>query len=127
MREIKFRAWDKVNGGWIDLDEWPIGDMEYESIDFMQFTGLKDKNGKDVYEGDICLVNGVSCYDMADPNPSMRIIKWDDKTGSLTHFRIDGEVGGTGFSYCRGNLEKFYEVIGNIYENGDLLEQKDAN
>lgn len=121
MSRFKFRAWDKVNGGWIDLDEWPIGDMEYESIDFIQYTGLKDRNGKDICEGDICLVYGVQVIDHADPNPGLRVIRWNEREGRLDQYRIDGNLSGSGYTFCKENLEKFFEVIGNIYENPELL------
>ena len=101
-----------------------IQDVEND-VEIMQYTGLKDKNGKEIYEGDILLrngsVQGSSITDMSDPNPDMRIIKWDDNEGRLTFSTIDGRIGISGFSYCKNNLNTLYEVIGNIHENPELL------
>ena len=72
MREIKFRAWEKHNGYMFDCDviSGDKGYPDWESFDdgvpsskiLMQFTGIKDKNGKDIYEGDILQikVNGIN-------------------------------------------------------------------
>lgn len=114
-REIKFRFWDKVEKKMIypansfpNLDYLHFEDIERrgwgeEEFGSMQFTGLKDKNGKDIFEGDIIKVNGRN----------MEVFFEDGYFGwGRQH---DGK-----YSFDPLGDEKI-EVIGNIYENPELL------
>jgi uncharacterized phage protein (TIGR01671 family) len=128
MREIKFRAWDKLNQVmWdvlqylpyagengtikIDINAW----VAYMSHDFelMQFTWLYDKNGKEIYEGDLITVINKNDFKMWwDSNKPFEVI-WDWCCYSFN----DGK---TLFHF----LEKdWYEttVIWNRFENPDLI------
>lgn len=131
MREIKFRAWDKegkrmivheqefiplkvTSIGVFKLDpcikenRWEL--IEGNRFELMQHTGLKDKNGTEIYEGDILL------YSHKAVGKLKRAVVY--KYGA---FGIEGRVKGTHIMF--GNiLESEREVIGNIYENKDLLE-----
>ena len=123
MREIKFRARKKDSGellGYFDL--YNLTELTFEGIKynignivFEQFTELKDKNGKEIYEGDIVnhgdeMIDEVvfgnyiihNCEGMYDYSTPCFCIKFSDSSGYAC---LDGEL----------------EVIGNIYENPELL------
>lgn len=128
MREIKFRAWDSVNKRMIQWDEIGIeledgygcvtryiryydGTVETEEIDdfnLMQYTGLKDKHGQEIYEGDIY----KNVYNV------IWKIYYDEKTASFRADAINRDYKGSRFTdgkYPEG------EVIGNIHEHPELL------
>lgn len=125
MREIKFRAWDserKVMLKWGDRDEsqpsdewwgpdWSVfcdsvGEMLNKAI-LMQYTGLKDKNGREIYEGDICASPGFAG---SGPGP----VEWNP---DLLQFDVKTARGW----WLALGVAPDVEVIGNIYENPELL------
>jgi uncharacterized phage protein (TIGR01671 family) len=134
MREIKFRAWDKVAKKF--LFPWPegfyilgettcfdlIGHQLKErspekstlemlnDVEIMQYTGLKDRNGKEIYEGDVCkdiCINGNEYAPL--------FVIFDEGAFSLKYSE----------SYipclCDIDLDHI-EIVGNIYENPELME-----
>lgn len=122
MREIKFRAWDKESN-YMSYNFNPVQHGEYNFFLFcktvhifhpdvilMQFTGLKDKNGKEIYEEDIVRSEGnlLSIQYSIDGNHAYYAGYRLDDPGLETVMEL--------FNY--GELE----VIGNIYENPELLE-----
>jgi uncharacterized phage protein (TIGR01671 family) len=144
MREIKFRAWDKeekVMWQPLTLDQIIRADWEFETKPYeytlpwkdymwsqhdktvwMQFTGLKDKDGEEIYEGDVIEFSEPSnVSDWSDPDPSRRVVQWDSENSRFTFYWIDGSLQTSGYTYCEKNTEKIMSVIGNIYENPDLL------
>ena len=116
MREIKFRAWDgerlrKVNTiGWVDGGVDFVTTPRYsgpaEDFRLMQYTGLKDKNGVDIYEGD------VIDYCWHSDSGHRKIIKFCDYYLGYEPFLDDYSMPDDGT----------VEIIGNIYENPELLE-----
>jgi len=132
MRELKFRAWDKKLKKMFEFElEWSkyvnheeiqcltpvgVGNPNVENIekpsDLMQYTGLKDKNGKEIYEGDI--LNMTYHGSVSIVEPEIKVIVGFER-GSFI-------IEENGISL--GKIGRSLEVIGNIYENPELLESE---
>ncbi len=114
MRDIRFRAWDKEDKkmiGWDAKDgalrNTPFGWIENRDyVKLMQYTGLKDKNGKEIYEGDIVR---TSKHMTPTEYYSPETVKWDDNA-----LRWNG-------LYPLLIPWSQHEIIGNIYENPELI------
>lgn len=162
MREIKFRVWiiDReemiyaqplISGAAItNLDlllrldgivcwapqKGAIAQLKNEYV-LMQYTGLKDKNGKEIYEGDILSEKGYDIYHHQSIETRYKVMwgsydnneEYEDNVSGHGVFLIE-------YSFFRSNLLKrteetiqnplnagFYEIIGNIYENPELFKE----
>jgi uncharacterized phage protein (TIGR01671 family) len=124
MRTIKFRAWDTKFKEWCNyfyIDNNGNAHTKFGSIDDIesnnryweeyviinQFTGLTDKNGKEIYEGDICNTRDgdlLTCYDY---NSFIYMVLFSEEHSGVN-----------------GYSQKELEVIGNIYENPELLKKE---
>lgn len=124
MRELKFRFWDEETKQMMDAKKASEFGKHYITFNgkvvqpailkpgiLMQFIGLTDRNGKEIYESDIVKVE----------DRIMTVI-WD-KFGAIA-WAFKHSTSGCEFIYSYHN-EK-YEVLGNIYENPELLEASDA-
>ena len=118
MREIKFRAWDKENKKIID-DITPSTVEFYGSLNkcfqnttLMQYTGLKDKNGKEIYEGDF-----IACDKAKDGFQHISQINFGWSQEDIYGLHWDSGQPIRTVDY----VGERYSVIGNIYENPELL------
>ena len=97
MRELKFRTWDEGNMS------YGITDVSCDATAIMQYTGLKDKNGKEIYESD-CVRFPV--HDGAT-------VIWND-IDACFEFQANKH-------YCEPHMDQECEVVGNVYENPELI------
>lgn len=126
MRDIKFRVWDIINkrilnyGEIMHLPMWEVfpGTPEQRAFNVMQYTGLKDKHGKEIYEGDLCKsYNGYIQEVVWRDNSWMYKIKVNKKYQGEAYVEIVYSSMGDTSHRNFGD-----EIIGNIYENPELLE-----
>jgi len=119
MREIKFRAWDVLSkkmlswGDIFHLPAWEIfpGTPEQRAFDVMQYIGIKDANGKEIFERDI----------LQYPGGRIGLVKWTNYYGAPANFCLNCETSFSLFLQPEGKSRAI--VIGNIYENPELFKE----
>ena len=125
-KEDSFRAWDKVLK---EMKYWSLEDIwsselmpEFSEYIIMQYTNIKDRDLKKIFHHDIVKVYGHSKYDPDKIVHDLGYVFWDERELTwIVKIPLDG---GAEFE----KLSKFYslpdyiEVIGNLYENPELLE-----
>ena len=119
MREIEFRAWkdgEMIGNFPNTLDTWENKDLYI----LMQYTGLKDKNGVEIYQNDHLLVvedvvvETIGGYPRTEPEGEIKTVEWKDGA-----FWWGEEL--------LNEVAKYGEIIGNIYENPELLANNPTN
>jgi len=113
-REIKFRAWDSKLKVWMTFPKTMFNEntepilrlsVEDKDVHLMQYTGLKDKNGKEIWEGDIVKTHDGRIVEM----------KFGRHEFNYIGFYLNDE-------YCSNmGMAWHWEIIGNIHENTDFL------
>lgn len=129
MREIKFIAWLKYEEKIVDVEgidfmnkviNYIYNDYEnngqeiigayFEDIELMEYTGLKDKNNKEIYEGDIVIHHSKMCKIIFNVEEARFVLRDDE---------FELEIPFT------NNNNKRMEIVGNIYENPELLGEQE--
>ena len=128
MCEIKFRAWD-----WVEKQMCPVIVADFQDIqaklfcrfpksgtqgsisaDLMQYIGAKDKNGVEIYDGDVIRENAGEKY-------RDYVVRWSDgKYGFIADTKALCKV----FPCLNQGTAKYLEVVGNIYENPEMVKEK---
>lgn len=112
MRDIKFRAWHKNINCMCQNVKTDLLDRDY--LECMQYTGLKDKNDKEIYEGDIIKLT------YADKKTVFEcIIKYVE---DCAYYMLEDIKDSDNLDTFCGFSNEQFEIIGNIYENPELLE-----
>ncbi|APH65920.1 hypothetical protein BAX60_00070 [Bacillus subtilis] len=141
MREIKFRGMG-INGEWytgnLSIIKQRIKSMGIDPGSYIsnkagvpfaysvrpetvgQFTGLKDKNGREIYEGDILSTDLTRPYLIVEFRNGAFMVQCHDSGQDYYDYILP-------VSRNSGESIKYHEVIGNIYENADLLEASHAS
>lgn len=120
MREIKFRAWDRVTKKMYDSaiynckDSFDLVLKHPQIYEVMQYTGLKDNTEKEIYEGDI--IEGGYLNPLTQEFTSKKYIVEFKKASFAGKLIGHSPYGDTWLNFIKG------EVIGNIYENPNLIE-----
>ncbi len=136
MREIKYKTWDRIDKSWVkakDLsdpttlkvrsteDGFRFLNKSESDFDFVQFTGLHDKNGKEIHEGDVVRIEFSSYV----PNKD-HVVEYNTESASFIGRMIEKKEHS---GYHQDREYDFFshtncEVIGNIYENPELLNKQ---
>ena len=122
MKNLKLRAWSKTekimsdvkkidfNNG--EVDARSFEETAIEEVELMSSTGLYDKNGQEIFEGDIIT---------KDEGENLGIVRYGVCHTSLC-FYVEGNYKGSELTYpINPNFPRYYKVIGNIYENEKLV------
>ena len=148
-REIKFRAWNKEDKIMVDLQKitpLALNDMMntqlnlqgrsglfipfFKELELMQYTGLKDRNGKEIYEGDIIRILYTDWNSQCLGTEKQKKMTLNDYLKSISHIGVCVfRDGGFGIEFWKDHVNSIFEgkhgrkeIIGNIHEHNFLLD-----
>lgn len=118
MREIKFKMWDKLNKKMFDPSPLNLIEKVYfvrkDDLILLQYAGLKDKQGKEIYEGDILEFDDGFKGVVEFENGSFGVRRFGQKLLGLYHY----------WNFCKTNHSEIIpKIIGNKFKNPKLLEK----
>lgn len=127
MREIKFRAWDKEHKRWTNYsiaDDLPRfydkhtgcwkTDKEGKRFILSQYTGLKDKNNREIYEGDVIKAISFARW--------IGVVEYSDENSTFIFDDLDKKYRGDSIVFM-SQFDQGFKILGNIYENPELLDE----
>ena len=114
VRKIQFEKDKFTNDGYVWLDnsqnQSDDGQVDLSLVKLSQYTGLKDKNGKEIYEGDI----------VKDKDGLLFVVGWGEDTAQFSTYPLDKDNDDHRERF-NGEQSDDFEIIGNIYENKNLI------
>lgn len=134
---IKFRVWDKLTQKYWNIENWHFEDEYLDliepgvsicdprieriwrkqgDVEIMQYTGLTDVNGKDIYEGDIIVSKP---NELTFESPKIGVVKRSKISAGWSYITATDE-----YNIWTSGKYRTYEVIGNVHANPELLEEE---
>lgn len=127
MRDVKFKAWDKEHKRWTNYsiaDDLPRfydkhtgcwkTDKEGKRFVLSQYTGLKDKNNREIYEGDVIKAISFARW--------IGVVEYSDENQAFIFDDLDKKYRGKSTVFMN-QFDDGFEILGNIYENPKLLKE----
>ena len=123
-RLIKFRQWITAYKRWHVwgfLQPGIFTGPENPTDPSCEFTGLLDRHGKEICEGDVVeFVKEAQVIDLQDRKPRRRIVKWDDENARFDFYWMNHQRQTSGYMFTKNNLLSA-EILGNIYEQPESM------
>lgn len=126
MRELKFRVWNPLGKRMLYNSGMEVKNNKLISKYIMQFTGFKDKNDKEIYEGDIFYDDVENLYGIIEFLKGSFCVVWCGVGGQLMEYGFDEDAGGYGVleteNLCNIYIDKL-GIVGNKFQNPKMFER----